>query len=165
MSYSISEVSKKFNLSIHTLRYYEKEGILNIKRSESGIRKYEQSDIDSLKIIECLKHSGMSLKDIKQFMDWCNLGDSTLELRQAMFARQRASVLKQMKDLQETLDVINFKYWYYETANKLGSEKAVKEIKPCNMPESILKIYKELYDDNIENSNNLCSCTKGAESK
>lgn len=162
MSYSISEVSKKFNLSIHTLRYYEKEGILNIKRSESGIRKYEQSDIESLKIIECLKHSGMSLKDIKQFMDWCNLGDSTLELRQAMFARQREAVLKQMKDLQETLDVINYKYWYYETANKLGCEKAVREIKPCDIPEPILKIYKDLHDsdDNTENINNLCSCTK-----
>ena len=100
MNYNIGEVAKQFNLSIHTLRYYEKEGILNISRSKSGIRKYEKSDIDSIRIVECLKSSGMSLKDIKQFMDWCSLGDETLKLRQAMFENQRNIVLQKLVDIQ-----------------------------------------------------------------
>lgn len=151
MSYNIGEISKKFNLSIHTLRYYEKEGILSINRSKSGIRKYEQCDIETIKIIECLKTSGMSLKDIKQFMDWCNLGDETLKLRQAMFQKQRNAVLKQMNELQRTLDVIDFKCWYYKTANELGREDLVKSIAPADMPSDIYKLYEEIFSDNLDN--------------
>ncbi len=156
MSYNIGEVSKQFNLSIHTLRYYEKEGILNIKRSKSGIRKYEDSDINTIKIVECLKSSGMQLKDIKQFIDWCNLGNETLELRQAMFENQRKIVLQKLEEIQKTLDVINYKCWYYKTANELGNEEFVKNLDPSYMPEPILKIYKEMHGDNID------KCCKGA---
>ncbi len=146
MSYNIGEISKQFNLSIHTLRYYEKEGILNINRSKSGIRKYEQSDIAAIKIIECLKTSGMSLKDIKQFMDWCSLGDETLKLRQAMFENQRIIVLQKLKKIQKTLDIINFKCWYYKMANELGNEEAVKNFNISDMPSDIQKQYKEIHD-------------------
>ena len=149
MNYNIGEVAKQFNLSIHTLRYYEKEGILNIIRSKSGIRKYEDSDIESIRIVECLKNSGMSLKDIKQFMDWCSLGDSTLQFRQAMFEEQRNAVLEQIRHLQKTLDIINFKCWYYKTANKLGKEEDVKKINPNDMPQDIYRVYKELYNTDL----------------
>ena len=144
MNYNIGEVAKQFNLSIHTLRYYEKEGILNINRSKNGIRKYEDSDIESIKIVECLKNSGMSLKDIKQFMDWCSLGDSTLQFRQAMFEEQRKAVLEQISHLQKTLDIINFKCWYYKTANKLGKEAAVKKINPNDMPKGKYIFFKSV---------------------
>lgn len=149
MSYNIGEVSKKFNLSIHTLRYYEKEGILNINRSESGIRKYEQSDIEAIRLVECLKNSGMCLKDIKQFMDWCSLGNSTLKLRQAMFEEQREAILEQMNELQKTLDIIDFKCWYYKMANELGEEQVIKKITQNDMPKDIYKKYKELHDTNL----------------
>ena len=151
MSYNIGEVSKQFNLSIHTLRYYEKEGILNINRSKSGIRKYEESDINTIKIVECLKNSGMQLKDIKQFIDWCNLGDETLKLRQAMFENQRNVVLQKLQEIQRTLDIINFKCWYYKTANELGNEDAVRNFNISDIPCNIQDQYKEMHKANSDN--------------
>ena len=69
MKYSIGDVAKKFNLSASTLRYYDKEGLFpNLERSESGIRSFSDTDIGSLKIIECLKNTGMPIKDIKVFI-------------------------------------------------------------------------------------------------
>ena len=70
MSYSIGEISKMMNVAPSTLRYYEKEGLLPfIKRSESGIRVFGESDFGWFSIIHCLKQAGMSIKDIKKYMD------------------------------------------------------------------------------------------------
>lgn len=125
MDYSISQVSEIYKLSIYTLRYYEKEGLLPfVKRTKSGIRKFNETALDGLKIVECLKKSGMPLKDIKRFLDWCEEGDATLTLRRDMFHERRETVLAQMAELQHVLDVINYKCWYYETAVSEGSEKA-----------------------------------------
>ncbi len=133
MDYSISQVAKTYNLSIHALRYYEKEGLLPfVKRTQSGIRKFDEIAMDGLKIVECLKKSGMPLKEIKQFLDWCQEGDTTLTKRRDMFHERREIVLAQMAELKNVLDVISYKCWYYETAVTEGSEEAVKKIKPPN---------------------------------
>lgn len=135
MDYSISQVAESYNLSIHTLRYYEKEGLLPfVKRTRSGIRRFDKTALDGLKIVECLKKSGMPLKDIKRFLDWCQEGNSTLEKRRDMFYERRETVLAQVAELQKVLDVITYKCWYYETAVAEGSEEAVKKMDtPPNM--------------------------------
>ncbi len=138
MEYTIGEVAERSNLSIHTLRYYEKEGLLPfVKRTASGIRKFDDADMEGLKMVECLKRTGMPLKDIKQFLDWCQAGDETLEQRRNLFYERRAVVLEQMAELQKTLDTINYKCWYYETAVREGSEEAPKNTLPSEMPEGI----------------------------
>jgi len=124
MEYSISQVAEMYNLSIHTLRYYEKEGLLPfVKRTKSGIRKFDDEAIAGIKIVECLKKSGMPLKDIKVFRDWCQEGDSSLVKRRDMFYERRKTVLAQIAELQKVLDVINFKCSYYETAVNEGFEE------------------------------------------
>jgi len=129
MEYSISKVAETYNLSIHTLRYYEKEGLLPfVKRTKSGIRKFDDAALDGLKIVECLKKSGMPLKDIKQFLDWCAEGKTTLTKRRDMFHERRETVLAQIAELHKVLDVINYKCWYYETAVNEGSEEAVRKM-------------------------------------
>lgn len=131
MEYSISKVAKTYNLSIHTLRYYDKEGLLPfVKRTRSGIRKFDDAALDGLKMVECLKKSGMPLKDIKQFLDWCQEGDSSLAKRCKLFHERKETVLAQMAELQKVLDVINYKCWYYETAVAEGSEAAVRNKTP-----------------------------------
>ncbi len=141
MTYSIGEVAELFNLSIHTLRYYEKEGVLPfVKRSASGTRQFDDASIKGLKIVECLKKSGMPLKDIKQFMDWCQVGDSSLSQRRDMFMERRETVKKQMAELQAVMDVIDYKFWYYDTACRLGSEKAVFNLPEDQLPEEIRKL-------------------------
>lgn len=74
-TYSISEVAEHFNMTPHTLRYYDKEGLMPfIERTSSGKRLFKESDMDALKVIECLKSSGMPIKEIKHFIEWCSEG-------------------------------------------------------------------------------------------
>ncbi|WP_423363569.1 MerR family transcriptional regulator [Mycoplasma sp. P36-A1] len=80
MTYTINEISKKVNISISTLRYYDKEGLLPLlDRSSSNNRLFDDSDLECLNMIECLKTTGMKLKDIKTFFEWCQQGDSTIK--------------------------------------------------------------------------------------
>lgn len=115
MTYSIGEVAKKLNLSTSTLRYYDKEGLLPfVERNNSGIRTFTDDDLKLLYIIECLKNTGMPIKDIKVFIDWCMLGDSTLNERYNMFIERKKIVEEQMACLQKTLDTIAYKCWYLQ---------------------------------------------------
>lgn len=122
--YSIGEVAKKTNISPSTLRYYEKEGLLpSVSRTDSGIRKFDDDDLDRLSVIECLKKTGMPIKKIKQFIDWCSEGDSTIKLRYEMFLERREETLRKIEELKHTLEMIDYKCWYYETALKAGTTK------------------------------------------
>ncbi|MGG4128552.1 MerR family transcriptional regulator [Paenibacillus illinoisensis] len=123
MTYSISEVAKELNLTVYTLRYYDKEGLMPfVERTPSGVRKFKESDIDFLKIIQCLKLTGMPIKDIKDFIEWCSEGDSTLQERYDMFIERKASVEAQMEELRKTMEVIEHKCAYYKTAIAAGTE-------------------------------------------
>ncbi|MCG7381945.1 MULTISPECIES: MerR family transcriptional regulator [unclassified Paenibacillus] len=130
MTYSISEVAKELNLTVYTLRYYDKEGLMPfVERTPSGVRKFKESDIDFLKIIQCLKLTGMPIKDIKDFIEWCSEGDSTLQERYDMFIERKASVEAQMEELRKTMEVIEHKCAYYKTAIAAGTEDIHKKNK------------------------------------
>ena len=123
MGYSIGQVAKKTGLTTHTLRYYEKEGLLPfIKKSGSGLRVFSETDLDWLALIECLKGTGMPLKDIKQYIDWFIEGDATLHKRLDMFVRQKQKLEEQMAQLQKHMEKINYKIAYYDEIIKGGSE-------------------------------------------
>ena len=114
MGYTIGQVAKKMGLTAHTLRYYEKEGLLPfIKKNGSGLRVFSDNDIGWLELIECLKGTGMSLKGIKQYIDWYIEGDSTLEKRLEMFKQQKINLEEQMLQLQKHMEKINYKIAYY----------------------------------------------------
>ena len=68
--YTIGQVAEMFDLPISTLRYYDKQGLFPQLIRESGIRKFSENEIEALRVIECLKKSGLGIKDIKLFMDW-----------------------------------------------------------------------------------------------
>ncbi len=129
MPYTIGEVSKMLDLSVPTLRYYDKEGLLPLlERTESGVRKFNDIDIENLKIVECLKASGMPIKDIKIFIDRCGEGDSTLKQRYDMFIERKAAVEKQIEELEKIKETIEYKCWYYKTALDAGTEDVHKQI-------------------------------------
>ena len=122
MRYSIGQAAKITGLSTHTLRYYEKEGLLPfVKKSSSGLRIFTESDIGWINMIECLKGVGMSLKGIKQYIDWYQEGDNTLGQRLDMFIKQKQSIIQQMMQLHKHLEKINYKINLYNEAVKLGS--------------------------------------------
>jgi len=128
MSYSIGEVAKMVNIPASTIRFYDKEGLLPfIERKESGIRVFGDSDVSMLKLIECLKHTGMPIKDIKKFSKWCLRGDGTLQERHEMFQERKKVVEQQLVELQESLELIEHKCWYYKTAIEAGTEKIHKK--------------------------------------
>lgn len=138
MYYTVSEISKKFNISPHTLRFYDKEGLLPfVERSERGIRMFKDDDFEWLFLIECLKKTGMSIKDIRTFIDWCTQGDKTINQRLNMFREQQKRVTEQIAELQETLDVLIYKCWYYETAQAAGTCAVHDSLKPEDIPEDI----------------------------
>ena len=105
MTYTIGEMARLLNIAPSALRYYDKEGLLPfVKRSSGGIRIFDQQDYEWLQIIECLKKTGMQLKDIRRYIQLAMQGDETIEARLDLFIKQREVVKKQMEDLQETLD-------------------------------------------------------------
>lgn len=129
MYYSIGDVSNTTGIAISTLRYYDREGLFpNIERSNGGIRVFSDTEIEAIKIIECLKTSGLSIKEIKQFLDWCQEGDDSLQKRRDMFYERLEAVKKQMEELQKAMDTIQFKCWYYDTALAAGTEEVMKKM-------------------------------------
>ena len=140
MFYSIGEVAKLFDIPASTLRYYDREGLfMNVKRSSGGIRLFSDMEIEMLKMIECLKSTGMQIKDIKLFLDWCQEGNATLQKRRNMFYERRAIVEKQMKAIQQTMEMIQYKCWYYETAVENGSEDVPRNMPIDSLPEDVKK--------------------------
>ena len=70
MAYTIGEMAKRLGVPASTLRYYDKQGLFPNMERVSGIRKFGDTEIEALRVIECLKKAGMEIKDIRQFMDW-----------------------------------------------------------------------------------------------
>lgn len=129
-TFSISEVAKELDLTVYTLRYYDKEGLMPfVERTPSGTRLFKETDIGALKIVECLKASGMPIKEIKNFIDWCSDGDSTLQQRYDMFVERKATVEAQMEELKKTMEIIEHKCFYYKTALEAGTEDVHKNNK------------------------------------
>lgn len=144
--YSIGEVAKMFNISISTLRFYDKEGLfLNLEKTSSGVRKFNDKNIESLRVIECLKKSGLQIKDIKNFMYLCSLGDETIKERLDLFLKQKENVENKIKELENSLYMIKFKCWYYSEAMKDKTEKRVKNITLNDMPKEIKTYYENAH--------------------
>jgi DNA-binding transcriptional MerR regulator len=119
---TIGQAAQKFGLTAHTLRYYDKEGLLPfVDRSEAGVRRFKEEDFEWLAVIVCLKNTGMPVKQIKQFMEWCRQGDKTIEKRLNLFVEQKKRVKEQIAFLNKHLDKINYKIRYYKTAAKHGT--------------------------------------------
>ncbi len=140
--YTIGQVAEMFGLPISTLRYYDKQGLFPNMERVSGIRKFSEVEIETLRVIECLKKAGMEIKDIKQFMDWCVEGPSTYPQRKAMFEEQRSRVEDEIARINRTLDMLKFKCWYYEQAIRDGNEERLKAMIPDHLPEEIRSAYE-----------------------
>lgn len=124
MSYTIQQVANMTGIPATTLRYYDKEGLLPfLERRSSSYREFSDIDLASLQIVQCLKATGMSVAEMKQFSDWVRGGDATLKERLDMFLRRKEAVERQIEELQRSLAVINYKCDYYSRAVEAGTEK------------------------------------------
>ncbi|SDC46804.1 DNA-binding transcriptional regulator, MerR family [Succiniclasticum ruminis] len=125
MSYTISEAAQKTGLPPSTIRFYDKEGLLpNIKR-KNGIRVFEDMDLRLMGLLTCLKNTGMPIKRIRDYVELTSKGDDTLQERYEIIKAQRQFVLDQIEQLQNYLEELDFKDWYYNKALAAGSESAI----------------------------------------
>ena len=145
--YTIGQVSEIFDLPISTLRYYDKQGLFPEMERVSGIRKFSDREMEALRVIECLKKSGLEIKDIKRFMDWCVEGASTYPQRKELFEQQKKTVEAEIAHMNRVLDMLKFKCWYYEQAMQDGCEDRVKELIPDHLPDGIRRAYDNAHID------------------
>lgn len=143
--YTIGQVSKMFGLSISTLRYYDKEGLFPSMSREGGIRRFGDQELEALRVIECLKRSGLEIREIKRFMQWCEEGPSTYAERGELFERRREAVLEQMGQLRRTLAMLEFKCWYYKVALADGNEDRLDAMVPNGLPKDVRALYDEAH--------------------
>ena len=126
LQYSIKQVSEKTSLPPHVLRYYENEGLLpSVKRSRNGVRRYDESDLEWLGLVCCLKNTGMSIKQIKNFVELSMRGSGTLKERVALLREHKKFVEEQMAETQRQLEKVSWKIDYF-SKQYAAYEKSVK---------------------------------------
>lgn len=115
MRYTISQTAEKFHVEPHTLRYYEREGILSPHKTEKGIRYYTEEDLSQLEMVCCLRNTGMPSKISKLIMPLCAQGNETLDQRMEIFTAHRQHILDEINHLQVHLCNIEKKIKWYGT--------------------------------------------------
>ena len=139
--YSIGQVAEMFGLPVSTLRYYDKQGLFPGMERSSGVRRFSEAELEKLRVIQCLKETGMEIREIRQFMEWCAEGPSTFPQRRALFESRKAHMEDVLRRMNRTLDMLKFKCWYYETAQKDGGEERLWEMIPDGLPKDVRKLY------------------------
>ncbi|MCE1253946.1 MAG: MerR family transcriptional regulator [Anaerolineae bacterium] len=131
MEYTIKQAADRLNLTAYTLRFYDKEGLLPfVERDDAGRRLFTDNNMEWLEMICCLKNTGMSLKQIKDYIQLCMQGDDTLEERRQFLLNHRQDVLNQIEALHDNLEHINYKIEHYNTTCKLQLDQK----QSCTLP-------------------------------
>lgn len=139
--YTIGQVSEKLQIPVSTLRYYDKEGFFPNLHRKGNIRCFSDHEIEALRIIECLKKSGLEIKEIKQFFLWVREGSASYGKRKELFETRKAAVEEEIKSLQKVLSLLKFKCWYYKTALADGNEDRLNSMLPDKLPTDIQRLY------------------------
>ena len=129
MNYTIKKVSEMTGLSIPTIRYYDKEGLLpDLQRKESGYRVFSDRDLEAIDLIECFKESGLTIREIRHFMSLVRQGDVTLDERLAIYRMHIARLEEKLAAVQNALEHSRRTLAFYEIAAKTGSEETAKDL-------------------------------------
>jgi MerR family transcriptional regulator, aldehyde-responsive regulator len=111
----IAEVSEKFGLSLDTLRYYERIGLIpTVTRTSNGIRDYSEMDINRVEFIKCMRNAGLPIEVLIEYVGLVQKGDATVDARKEILKEQREVLAAKMRELQKTLDVLDYKISLYE---------------------------------------------------
>lgn len=113
--YSVTEAAKISGLSAHTLRYYDDLGLFPfLKRTPTDKRLFSDADMQWVQLIECLRNTGMPISEVKNYVELCLKGDSTLNERLEIVKRQETIMKEQIKEMRKHLKLLQFKKNYYE---------------------------------------------------
>jgi len=128
----IAEVSEQYGMSADTLRYYERVGLIPpVHRNGGGIRDYNELDLRRVDFIKCMRHAGLPIEVLIEYMGLVQQGDKTIEARKEILIEQRDLLAARMAEMQKTLDLLNHKVEVYEKAI-LKKEKEMLQIEELN---------------------------------
>jgi Predicted transcriptional regulators len=123
---TITEVSKKFDVSQDTLRYYERIGLLpRVNRNKSGIRNYTEDDCNWIEFIKCMRGAGLPIEVLLEYVGLFLQGDETIAARKELFIEQRRQLVARMEDMKKTLERLDYKIAQYEQTI-VDTEKALR---------------------------------------
>ena len=112
---TIAEVSKKYDLTPDTIRYYEKEGLIpRVPRNKSGIRDFNENSCRWIEFIKCMRNAGLSIEVLSKYVKLMSEGPETAKERKQLLEGQREILLKRQKDINDTIDRINYKIEIYD---------------------------------------------------
>lgn len=118
---TIKEVSEKYNITQDTLRYYERVGMIPpVTRTASGIRDYQEIDLSWVSLAKCMRSAGLPVEAMIEYVRLSQEGDSTIPDRLKLLVKQRTILLEQQKQIDATLERLNYKIERYEEAAKTG---------------------------------------------
>lgn len=118
---TIAEVSKKYDITPDTLRYYERIGLIPaVERTKSGIRNYTEESCGWIELAKCMRSAGVSIESLIEYCALTQEGDSTISARKELLEDEREKLVKKMKEMEETLKRLNYKISKYEEAEKTG---------------------------------------------
>jgi MerR family transcriptional regulator, aldehyde-responsive regulator len=113
----IAEVSEKYGLSVDTLRYYERVGLIPaVHRNEGGIRDYDELDLRRVDFVKCMRSAGLPIEVLIEYVALVQQGDKTIEARKEILKEQRELLRARMQEMQKTLDILDHKIEVYEKA-------------------------------------------------
>lgn len=113
--YSMKETCEKTNLTYQTLKYYCNEGLIpNVKRDANNYRVFDDNNIAWIKSLSCLKNCGMSILEMKEYLELCLKGQSTIPERKIILERKRKSLVDELARVQKSIDYIDWKQGFYD---------------------------------------------------
>lgn len=113
--FKMKEVCDIVGLPYETLRFYCNEGLVpNVKRDENNHRIFDERDVDWLKSTQCLRACGLSLIELKEYMNLCLIGPNSINERKEMLAEKRELLLKEIDALYDSIEFIDQKQAYYD---------------------------------------------------
>lgn len=119
---TIKQVSERYHISADTLRYYERVGMIPpVNRTASGIRDYQDEDLKWVELAVCMRGSGLPIEAMTEYVRLCHLGDASIPDRLHLLENQRASLLEQRRQIDETLNCLDSKISFYEYAAQIGT--------------------------------------------
>ena len=113
----IAEVSERYGLSLDTLRYYERVGLIPpVNRNESGIRDYNELDLRRVEFIKCMRSAGLPIEVLIEYVALVQQGDQTIAARKEILKEQRELLAARIEEMQKTLGILDYKIEVYENA-------------------------------------------------
>lgn len=109
------QVCRKLDMTYQTLKYYCNEGLVpNVKRDTNNRRIFDEHDVKWIEDLTCLKKCGLSIQEMKDYLDLCLQGETTILLRKKMLAKKREELEKSIKELEDSIDYIDWKQNFYD---------------------------------------------------